>query len=106
MKLTLDSIKKPIYLISIGILYLMYFLIFFGLFNINKEYTRLLSSFIQLGICLFLIIRFNPFRKHELREFDGVIIFGSAMFLLANLGITEYIVQFVRNKSSSYITKN
>jgi hypothetical protein len=34
-----------------------------------------------------------------------VIIFGSAMFLLANLGITEYIIQFVRNKSS-YITKN
>jgi hypothetical protein len=105
MKLTLDSIKKPIYLISIGILYLMYFLIFFGLFNINKEYTRLLGNFIQLGICLFLIIRFNPFRKHELREFDSVIIFGSAMFLLANLGITEYIIQFVRNKRS-YITKN
>lgn len=99
MKLTLDSIKKPIYLISIGILYLMYFLIFFGLFNINKEYTRLLSNFIQLGICLFLIMRFNPFRKHELGEFDGVIIFGSAMFLLANLGITEYIIQIVRNKT-------
>jgi len=28
-----------------------------------------------------------------------VIIFGSAMFLLANLGITEYIVQIVRKKA-------
>ena len=99
MNITLDGIKKPIYLISIGTLYLMYFLVFVGLFNINKEYTRLFSNFIQLGICLFLILRFNPFRKHELREFDGVIIFGSAMFLLANLGITEYIVQIVRKKT-------
>ena len=99
MNISLDAIKKPIYLISIGILYLIYFLVFFGLFNINKEYTRLFSNFIQLGICLFLIIRFNPFRKHELKEFDGVIIFGSAMFLLANLGITEYIVQIVRKKA-------
>jgi len=99
MNITLDGIKKPIYLISIGILYLMYFLVFFGLFNINKEYTRLFSNFIQLGICLFLIIRFNPFRKHELREFDGDIIFGSAMFLLANLGITEYIIQIVRKNA-------
>ncbi len=105
MKLTLDSIKKPIYLISIGTLYLMYFLIFFGLFNISPEYTRLFSNFIQLGICLFLIIRFNPFRQHELREFDGTIIFGSAMFLLANLGITEYIIQFIR-KEADLVIKN
>jgi len=100
MNITLDGIKKPIYLISIGILYLMYFLVFFGLFNINKEYTRLFSNFIQLGICLFLIVRFHPFRKHELRDFDGDIIFGSAMFLLANLGITEYIVQIVRKEAN------
>lgn len=99
MKLTLDSIKKPFYLISITILYLMYFLVFFGLFNINPEYTRLFSNFIQLSICLFLIVRFHPFRKHELREFDGDIIFGSAMFLLANLGITEYIIQIIRKKT-------
>jgi hypothetical protein len=99
MNITLDGIKKPIYLISIGILYLMYFLVFFGLFNINPEYTRLFGNFIQLGICLFLIIRFHPFRKHELKEFDGEIIFGSAMFLLANLGITEYIIQIVRKNA-------
>lgn len=99
MNITLDGIKKPIYLISIGSLYLMYFLVFFGLFNISPEYTRLFSNFIQFGICLFLILRFHPFRKHELKEFDGDIIFGSAMFLLANLGITEYIIQIVRKKT-------
>jgi hypothetical protein len=100
MKFTLDGLKKPIYLGSIGLLWLMYFLMFFGLFNINREYTRLFSIFIQIAICLFLIVRFNPFIKHELREFDGEIIFGSALLVLTNLGITEYILQFVRKETS------
>jgi hypothetical protein len=93
----LDKIKKPVYLTSIGFIYLSYFLIFFGLFYINKKYIEIFSNILLTFVCLFLIIRFHPFRKHELREFDSNIIFGSAVLLLTNAGLTNIIMTDIKN---------
>ena len=87
----LDKIKKPFYIIFISFIYLSYFLIFAGIFYINEKYIQLFSTLLQLFVCLFLIIRFNPFRKHELRDFDANIIFGSAILLLTNAGLTQIV---------------
>ena len=38
-----------------------------------------------------VILRFHPFRKHELGDFDATIIFGSAVLLLTNAGLTNVI---------------
>ena len=101
---TIDKLKKPIFIWSISLLHLFYFLIYFGILAISHEYVNYLNIFIQLFICVFLIIRFNPFRHHILREFDGQIIFASAAFLLTNLFATEigftyfdYFVDKIRN---------
>jgi hypothetical protein len=40
-------------------------------------------------VCLFLLFKFHPFREHTLKEGDSNIIFGSAFFLLFNLGIMQ-----------------
>lgn len=87
----LDKVKKPIYLLLIGLIYLSYFLLFFGIYYVNPKYTEYFSLFIQTFICLFLIIRFHPFREHKLKEFDDKLIFGSGLILLSNLGIMSYI---------------
>lgn len=42
-------------------------------------------------VCVFLLIKFHPFREHTLKEGDSNIIFGSAFFLLFNLGIIQYM---------------
>jgi hypothetical protein len=93
----LDKIKKPVYLTIIGFIYLSYFLIFFGIFYINKKYIDLFSNLLLTFVCLFLILRFHPFRKHELREFDATIIFGSAVLLLTNAGLTNIIANDISN---------
>jgi len=93
----LDKIKKPVYLTAIGFIYISYFLIFFGLFYINKKYIDIFSNFLLTFVCLFLILRFHPFRKHELREFDSTIIFGSAVLLLTNAGLTNIIANDISN---------
>ena len=93
----LDKIKKPVYLTIIGFIYLSYFLIFFGLFYINKKYIDIFSNLLLIFVCLFLILRFHPFRKHELREFDATIIFGSAVLLLTNAGLTNIIANDISN---------
>jgi len=93
----LDKIKKPVYLTIIGFIYLSYFLIFFGIFYMNKKYIDLFSNLLLTFVCLFLILRFHPFRKHELREFDATIIFGSAVLLLTNAGLTNIIANDISN---------
>jgi hypothetical protein len=93
----LDKIKKPVYLTIIGFIYISYFLIFFGIFYINKKYIDIFSNLLLTFVCLFLILRFHPFRKHELREFDATIIFGSAVLLLTNAGLTNIIANDISN---------
>jgi len=82
------------YIYIIGISYLLYGVAFLGILYIQPNYVRLFSSFIQLLIALYLIVRFHPFRKHIFRESDSNIIYGSGIFLLINLGLTEFVIRF------------
>lgn len=95
----LDDVKKPVYLITVGSLYLLYIITFVGIFYVKPEYIQFMSNIAHTFICIFLIIRFHPFRKHVLHEFDDKIIFGSALILLLNLSITQYLLQYVEKKT-------
>lgn len=93
----LDNIKTPLYVFSIGLIYLSYIFVYIGVLYIDKTYVHYLNIFIQLFIGLFLLFRFHPFREHVLRKNDSMIIFGSAVFLLTNLGVTQYIENYAKN---------
>ena len=80
------------YLYSIFLLNMCYVLLFFGFDYIDHTLLKYFSIAVQLFICSFLIIRFNPFRRHYLHKNDPSIIFGSAICLLANLGVTHYLL--------------
>ena len=85
----LENYGIPLYFISIFILYFSYFLIFVGVFNVNTTYIHYLSVYVHIFVCLFLIIRFNPFVKQMLKPYDGNVIFGSAILLLFNVVLNE-----------------
>lgn len=87
----LDHIRLPVFVGGLFITYVIYIVIALGLFTVNPGYVNMLSIGIQLFICVFLIARFHPFRHHVLRPTDAQIIFGSAIFLLTNMGITQYL---------------
>lgn len=86
------SINSSFYLYGIIFLNVSYVLLFFGFDYIDKELLKYFSIAVQLFICSFLLIRFNPFRRHYLHKNDSSIIFGSAICLLANLGVTQYLL--------------
>jgi hypothetical protein len=91
----------PYYIYGIVFFHVAYVLLFIGLFQFNREYLSILDISIQTFICIFLIIRFNPFRKHILRPSDAQIIFGSATFLLLNLGFVKlFNKQLLKNVES------
>jgi hypothetical protein len=90
----LEIIKKPVYIGSLFILHLAYILVFFGIIQYTPMFVNNLNILIQVFVCIFLMIKFHPFRKHELKEFDSTIIFGSAMFLLTNIGFTQFLTNY------------
>jgi len=99
----LDRVKKPVYLITVGSLYILYFVALIGLFYIKPSYIQIVSNIAHTLIYLFLIIRFNPLRKHVyLNEFDDKIIFGSALILLFNLSITQYLLSYIHTKKTVF----
>lgn len=88
----IDHIKKPFYLSMVILLYIAYIVTFFGIFYINPQYIVYLSFAIRVFVCSFLIYKFHPFRQHRLEQFDGTIIFASAVLLLTNMGMSEYVI--------------
>jgi hypothetical protein len=91
---TLDKYTLHVYMFSLFLLHLSYFLVFVRVINYDAMIVNYINIFIQLFICIVLIIRFNPIRKIVLKEYDRYIIFGSALFLLANLGLTQFFKNY------------
>jgi len=102
----LDKITSPIYYWFLIMIYFLYFATFLGILYVNKSYIHNLSVFMQTFIAIILIIRFNPLRKHNLRESDNTLIFGSALFLLINVGLTERFSNYVHKMWDNNIKPN
>jgi len=69
------------------------------------KYWHEICFYIKLYISIFLIIRFNPFRKNNsFDEFDSKISFNAGMFLLIATALEEYLLKYV-DKLHSWIPK-
>jgi hypothetical protein len=75
-------------------LHVFYALLFFGIIYVNASYIHEFNLMFQIAICLFLLIRFHPFRKHTLLPYEDKIISYCAYFLLFNLGAVEIFQRF------------
>ena len=88
------------YLGTVYIIHILYVLVFFGVLYINPAYIADLSSAVQIGVSLFLIWRFHPFREWmnmkepRLTHFDRVVIYSSATFLLVNVALTATFTRY------------
>ena len=79
---------------------IIYFGTLFGIILINTSYINTFNIIVHSILCLFLMYRFNPLRKSiEIKQYDQVIIFSTAVFLLLNLGIVEFIKNVYTNSS-------
>jgi hypothetical protein len=69
----------------------------FGLIYLNPAYVELIKSLTQIVLAIILIIRFNPMKeKHQLKDYDETIIFGTALILITNASLTNNFVNYLR----------
>ena len=92
----IDIVKIRLYWGAMAILYILYFVVFFGVFYVNPDHIRLLSTIVHLVVAVFLLWNFNPLRKYELRPYDNNIIFASAVFLFTNVVATEIGLESIK----------
>ena len=98
---------KIIYKWVVLFINISYFLLFFGVLSISPNYIRYFSNFIQILICIFLIVRFHPFREHYYLKNDATLLFGRALLMLQNLGLTELALYYTKKleENVSFIEK-
>lgn len=75
--------------------YLLYFIVAFGLSTTAPQYLSTLDYFIKLYVSLFLIYRFNPFRKVVFTDLDRKIAFSAGIFVFATTAINKILVSYL-----------
>jgi hypothetical protein len=102
---------ERIYYVILYSLYISYILIFTGfqLYDLG-EYIHTLNIVIRLYVCAFLLYRFNPFQSlDKFSEFDRIIVFSSAMFLLFTIcatQINEFRSRITNESETKYLAIN
>ena len=82
----------PLYIGTLLVIHVMYLAVFLGIFTTVPKFVKYLNIGIQTFLCLFLMIRFHPFReKYALKSEDIMFIFGSAFILFTNLVLVELV---------------
>ena len=81
----LNRINKSAYLYVIVAFNVAYLLFLMGYSVVEKNVLDDVRYGIQMFLCVYLMIRFNPFRTHAFEKGDARIIFGSAMLLFTNM---------------------
>ena len=98
-----ETAKKPLYLVTMGFVYIGYIILFLGISYISPDYIRAVSNITYVMIGLVLMYKFNPFREATtVSENDSKLIFISALFILFNLGVTEFTLGFFKTVKSTF----
>ena len=93
----LHSVQNILFDIALIIWSVLLMLTYFQVVESAPYYLDLVNTGIKLYISLFLLWRFNNFRKVEFTSLDKKIIFNAALYLL----FSTVLVKFIINKISS-----
>lgn len=77
------------------ITYILYFIIAFGLSTKAPEYLSTLDYFLKLYVSIFLIYRFNPFRKIKFTELDRKVAFSAGFFVFATTTVNQILIHYL-----------
>ena len=93
----IHRLHNKAYDILVYITWFLYVVIALGLSANAPQYLEDMQYYIKLYVSLFLIYRFNPFRRVTFTGLDAKISFSAGVFLIAttaiNTGLQNYITE-------------
>jgi hypothetical protein len=95
MKLNLTQDK--LFNLTIGLSYILYFFVYFGILSKAPEYLFILQTIIKLYISLYLIYKFNYFSNLTFTKLDRKISFNAGVFLLTTIMVGDlyYFIEYL-----------
>jgi hypothetical protein len=90
----MKNIHQKVFYVALYLSYALYFIAYFQITQYNPHYLHLLDIFIKYYVMIFLLIRFNPFVKSTFTEFDRIVVFSSAIFMLTTTALSNMAERF------------
>lgn len=101
---TLYTVQHRGFTIFIYISYTLLFLAAIGISHYAPQYLNAMDYYVKIYVCLFLIIRFNPFSKIQFTELDRKVAFSAGLFILTTTAFAEYFAK-ISSKTTKYVKK-
>jgi len=87
-------IQELLFTLFLATSYALIFISYLGLYNSAPKYLSTMSYYFNIYICIFLLWRFNPFRKLDtFTELDRKIAFSAGVFILTTTALNQYIIE-------------
>jgi hypothetical protein len=94
----LTSFQNNAFTLIIIATYLIYFLSAIGISKTAPMYLDDFDYYVKIYISLFLLWRFNMFRKIEFNELDRKIAFSAGLFLFTSTAVYNILTNYLHNK--------
>ena len=92
----LYHLQTRIFTTFIVLTYLSYIGIAIGVQILSPDSIDTLDYYTKIYVCLFLLYRFNPFRKIKFNELDRKIAFSAGVFLLSTTFINTFLEKYIK----------
>ncbi len=99
----IHNFQTKAYNIIVYVTWALYISIILGLSANAPQYLDDLQYYVKMYVSLFLIVRFNPFRKVRFTELDGRIAFSAGLFLLATTAINTIVQTYLGRVKQLFI---
>ena len=96
----LHFLQEKIFIFIIYTTWLLYILIALGISANAPQYLDDLQYYVKIYVSLFLIVRFNPFRRVRFTQLDARIAFSAGLFLLATTAINKLLLTYLQDIKS------
>lgn len=93
--LSITDIQLYAFDLFVVITYAVYGFTLLGISKTAPQYLNELDNYVKIYIALFLLWRFNMFRKIEFTELDRRIVFSAALFLLATTAVNNILINYL-----------
>ena len=99
----IHNFQTKAYSIVVYVTWALYISMILGLSANAPQYLDDLQYYVKIYVSLFLIIRFNPFRKVRFTELDGRIAFSAGLFLLTTTAINTIVQTYLGRAKQIFI---
>ena len=102
-KTFLHNIQDRLFNLFIFISWTLIIVSALGFSQSAPKFLEDLDYYIRIYICLFLMWRFNPLRRHyEFTDLDRKIAFSAGLFILTTTALNKYLLE-AQTKLKSYL---